>query len=471
MIPTRFFTALLTLVAVTSAHAANPGPEEPSSKTSAHSPPNVVILFTDDQGTLDANCYGSTDLVTPNIDKLAATGVRFTQAYAHTVCCPARAALMTGRHPQRGGVRNWTQGNMKGADGINMALEEVTLAEALKSAGYRTALYGKWHLGAHRDFGPKKQGFDEFFGIRDGFIDNYNHYFLHQQGFHDLYEGTEEVNADGQYFPELMVQRSLAFLEENKDQPFFLYVPFNIPHYPEQALEQFEKLYTDVADPARKSYGAIVTTTDHYIGQIIDKLEALDLRGNTIIIYMSDNGHSEETKNTIRVDGHTSGLPNGHFYGASGGGNTGKWIGNKGTFLEGGIRIPAIVSYPSKLPQGEVRDQIITAMDWFPTILELCGIESSADAPKWDGHSLMPIIESADADSEYNGVLHFQWNTQWAVRDGEWKLIGRGNKSNATLHRLTGENPEAKNYAEEHPEIVTRLKAMHDQWAKDVTPQ
>ena len=162
--------------------------------------PNVVILFTDDQGTLDANCYGSTDLITPNIDRLAATGVRFTQAYAHTVCCPSRAALMTGRHPQRGGVHHWTQGDMHGPKGINMALEEITLAEVLKSAGYRTALFGKWHLGAHRDHGPKCQGFDEFFGIRDGFIDNYNHYFLHSTGFHDLYEGTEKVSADGKYF-------------------------------------------------------------------------------------------------------------------------------------------------------------------------------------------------------------------------------------------------------------------------------
>ena len=220
--------------------------------------PNVLILFTDDQGTLDANCYGSKDLITPNIDRLAATGVRFTQAYAHTVCCPARAALLTGRHPQRGGVRHWTQGDMNAADGINMALEEVTLAEALKSAGYRTALFGKWHLGAHRDFGPKKQGFDEFFGIRDGFIDNYNHFFLHGSGFYDLYEGTEKVDADGDYFPELMVQRSLRFLDQNKDRPFFLYVPFNIPHYPEQSLEQFQELYQDMEDAARRSYGAIV---------------------------------------------------------------------------------------------------------------------------------------------------------------------------------------------------------------------
>jgi len=254
--------------------------------------PNVVILFTDDQGALDANCYGSTDLVTPNIDKLAATGVRFTQAYSHTVCCSSRAALLTGRHPQRSGVHFWTQGNMNAKDGINMALQEVTLAEALKPKGYRTALFGKWHLGAHRDFGPKKQGFDEFFGIRDGFIGNYNHYCLHGSGFHDLYEGTEAVDADGNYFPEMMVERSLDFIAENRERPFFLYVPFNIPHYPEQALKQHEHFYKDIEDPARRSYGAVVTTTDYYIGRIIEQLESCKLRRKTIVIYMSDNGHS-----------------------------------------------------------------------------------------------------------------------------------------------------------------------------------
>ena len=153
--------------------------------------PNVIILFTDDQGTLDANCYGSKDLFTPTIDALAKTGIRFTQAYAHTVCCPARALLMTGRHPQRSGVNNWTQGNLKSKRGLNMRLDEVTIADALHTAGYKTGLFGKWHLGAAADSGPTKQGFDEFFGLRGGFIDNYNHFFLHGGGFHDLYRGTQ----------------------------------------------------------------------------------------------------------------------------------------------------------------------------------------------------------------------------------------------------------------------------------------
>ena len=433
-------------------------------------PPNVVILFTDDQGTIDANCYGSKDLITPNIDKLAATGVLFTQAYAHTVCCPARAALMTGRHPQRGGVWNWTQGDMNSAKGINMALEEVTLAEALKPAGYKTALFGKWHLGAHRDYGPKKQGFDEFFGIRDGFIDNYNHYFLHGTGFHDLYEGTNPIKADGQYFPDLMVKRSLNFIDQNKDKPFFLYVPFNIPHYPEQSLKKHELLYKDMKDPARRSYGAIVTTTDYYIGKIIDKIEEHNLRDNTIIIFMSDNGHSEETGNKIRVDNHKSGYPKGHFYGATGGGSTGKWIGRKGNFLEGGIRVPAIISYPSKLPQGAIRNQIITAMDWFPTVLDLCDIKQKANSPKLDGHNIVPVIKDKKANSNYSR-LHFAWGNQWAVREEAWKLIGNKNNSNMSLHNLSDKKPEVINYAKDKPDIVKHLLSLHKSWAEDVSPK
>ena len=442
----------------------------PALGVSAVERPNILIILTDDQGTIDANCYGSTDLRTPNIDRLAATGVRFTQAYAHTVCCPARAALMTGRHPQRGGVHHWTQGDLNGPDGINMALGEVTLAEALKPAGYRTALYGKWHLGAHRDFGPKKQGFDEFFGIRDGFIDNYNHYFLHGSGFHDLYDGIKPVKAPGKYFPELMVQRSLKFIMQNKDRPFLLYVPFNIPHYPEQALKRFEAVYKDIADPARRSYAAIVSTTDHYIGKIVDKLEALDLRENTIIIFMSDNGHSEETGNRIRVDNHRSGYPKGHFYGASGGGSTGKWIGQKGSFLEGGVRVPAIISYPAKLPKGEVRGQIITAMDWFPTVLDLCGVQQPSNSPKLDGHSVLPLIRSAKAKSKYK-ILHFAWGKKWAVREGDWKLIGSNGNAKVSLRNLVDAKPEAKDYAKAKPEIVQRLRTLHSDWVKEVSPK
>ncbi len=441
-----------------------------SNANAADPRPNVVILFTDDQGTLDANCFGSPDLHTPNIDFLASRGVRFTQAYAHTVCCPSRAALLTGRHPQRGGVHHWTQGDMNSPKGINLFLEEVTLAETLKAAGYRTALFGKWHLGAHRDFGPKKQGFDEFFGIRDGFIDNYNHYFLHRNGFHDLYEGTQSVDADGKYFPEMMTERAVEFIDRNQDQPFFLYVPYNIPHYPEQSLAVHQERYRQLEDPARRAYAAMVTTTDHYIGQVIKALQSADIMDNTVIIYMSDNGHSNETTYRIRGMEHPSGFPEGHFYGASGGGNTGRWIGHKSQFLEGGIRVPAILSYPAKVPAGETRDQIITAMDWYPTVLELCGIQTNPEAPPVDGFSLMPICNSADAASPYGGVLHFHWGSKWAVRDGDWKLIGVDGKQNFQLVSLADENPETINHAKQRPELVNRLLELHQAWAADVKP-
>ena len=434
--------------------------------------PNIVILFTDDQGTLDAGCYGSSDLHTPHIDSLARDGVRFTAAYAHTVCCPSRAALMTGRHPQRSGVNSWCQRNMT-AEGTFMALEEITLAETLRDTGYKTALYGKWHLGAHKDVGPKCQGFDQFFGIRDGFIDNHTHFFLHGDGFHDLFEGTTEVFHSDAFFPDLIVNRSLSFLDdqaknENKE-PFFLYTAFNIPHYPEQAFERHLKMYEGVQEP-RRSYGAFVTTTDEYIGKILKKLDQTGLREDTIVLFMSDNGHSAEDYK-IKIDGHNSGYPKDHNYGANGGGgNTGRWIGHKGTFLEGGVRVPAIISWPGKLPSGAVRDQTITIMDWYPTLLEICNIEEPN--VKFDGHSIVPIFVSPDAESQHD-VLHFQWQQRWSVRDGDWKLIQHnnkvGDKPRFELLNLADEKPEQQDYSKEKPTIVERLRKLHAEFATDVS--
>jgi arylsulfatase A len=432
--------------------------------------PNVVIFYTDDQGTLDAGCYGSKDLQTPNMDRLAKNGVRFTQAYAHTVCCPSRAAFLTGRHPQRSGINNWTQGNMNGPDGVNMSLAEITFAEAFKKSGYRTALFGKWHVGSHRNHGPMKQGFDEFFGIRNGFIDNYNHYFLHGKGYHDLYEGTTEVFKKGSYFPELITNRALSFIEKNRETPFLLYLGFNIPHYPEQALPEHTAIYKKL-DMPRRSYAAMITTTDYYIGQVLEQLSELGLTKNTIIIFQSDNGHSAEDGVNIRYDDHTSGHPKGHYYLAhGGGGNTGKWIGAKGTFLEGGIRVPAIVSWPAKLPKGIVRDQVITIMDWYPSLLEWCGIKKPNVV--LDGHSLQPVIDSAEAPAAHE-VLHFQWRSGWAVRKGDWKLIGNRqgkpkNEMRYTLHHLTDEKPEVTDYAEEKPALVQELIALHKTWTRNL---
>ncbi len=437
--------------------------------------PNVVIIFTDDQGTLDMGCYGSEDLFTPAVDGLASSGVRFTQAYSHTVCCPARAMLMTGRHPQRSDVGSWTQGETHAPPGRHMLLREVTLAEALGEAGYATALYGKWHLGAHPNHGPTRQGFDEFFGIRDGFIDNYNHYQLHRTGYHDLFEGTKEIFRRGSYFPDLIADRALAFIDRNKERPFFLYFALNIPHYPEQALGRYTERYKELPEP-RRSYAAIVSSTDDYVGRVLTKLETNGLRDDTIVVFMSDNGHSAEDYQ-IQVDHHTSGYPKGHNYGANGGGgNTGKWLGAKGTFLEGGIRVPAILSYPRDVPKGLVCDQAITAMDWYPTILNLCGV----DPPKGvelDGYSVLPLIENEKAPSFYE-TMYWQWQKSWMVRQGDWKLIANGSRGlgrekldKIHLGNLSDERPELKNHASEQPEIVAQLSRLHEAWVEDVTPK
>ena len=211
----------------------------------------------------------------------------------------------------------------------------------------------------------------------------------------------------------------------------------------------------------------MVSTTDDHVGRVLDHLEKHGLREKTIVVLMSDNGHSTE-EIAIRVDDHVTGMKKGTNYGANGGGgNTGKWIGNKGTMLEGGLRVPAMISFPGTLPQGEVRDQAITAMDWMPTILELCGV--MAPAVKFDGASIVPIIKSADAPSHYQEI-YWQWGDRWAVRQGDWKLQGRGPKA-LTLHSLAGDEPEQVNFLNDHPERVAKLTQLHLRWVKEVMPE
>lgn len=445
------------------------------SLTLAHSEtrPNILILFTDDQGTLDLNCYGATDLNTPHMDSLAETGVRFTKAYAHTVCCPSRAALLTGRHPNRGGVQNWLQGDRNGSDAhnANMNPSEITIAEVLKEAGYQTALFGKWHLGAKVGHGPLDQGFDKHFGHLSGFIDNYTHYFLHGQGYHDLYDNNEEVFRRNEYFPTMIVDEAITFISEEREDPFFAMVSFNLPHYPEQPLQELKQAYPELEMP-RQSYARVVETVDRQIGRILKKLDETGQRENTIIIFSSDNGHSEENNKGITVGYHNSGYPIGHYYLAHGGGGyTGKWIGHKGTYFEGGVRVPAIINYPKALPQGVVRDQTVTVMDWMPTLLELVGLPQPNVT--LDGYSILPIINDPQAPSQHT-VLHFDWQDKWAVREGDWKLIALFNRSKKvveySLHNLADEKPEVKDYVAEKPQIVAHLKKLHEEWAIEVKP-
>ena len=354
-----------------------------------------------------------------------------------------------------------------------MDLKEITIAEHLKDYGYTTGLFGKWHLGATMDHGPLDQGFDEFFGFRGGFIDYYTHEFLHAKWqkpqFHDLYRGKEEIFEDGKYFPDMQVAEANKFMEKNQEKPFFLYLPFNLPHYPEQPDSTFVDQYKDLGWP-RSSYAPMITTVDNRIGQVLDKLDALGLRENTIIIYMSDNGHSTEDYYNWDVS----------YGGNGGGGYTGKWRGAKGSFFEGGLRVPAIISYPKLFPKGVSRDQVIVNLDILPTICEILNIPIPKN--KLDGKSIVEVIKSNEAASPHE-VLHWMWQEMWAVRKGNWKLIYKGHDTTGKhsthpekefkmpeyyLANLEDENPEEINYADKHPEIVKELNQLHQTWAKDV---
>jgi arylsulfatase A-like enzyme len=423
--------------------------------------PNVIIIYTDDQGTADVGCYGGTDLQTPGIDRLAETGLRFTQFYAPApVCSPSRAGLLTGRYPLSAGV----PGNVSSSRGeAGMPADRVTIAEMLREAGYATAHIGKWHLGYTPETMPNAQGFDYSFGHMGGCIDNYSHFFYWSgPNVHDLYRNGEEFHHDGQYFPDLMVSEAGAFMAANREEPFFIYFAMNAPHYPYQGEPEWLAHYAanSTAYP-RNLYAAFLSSADARIGALVDQVEALGLSEDTIIIFQSDHGHSVEER--------------AHF----GGGSAGSYRGAKFSMFEGGIRVPAIIRWPGRIEAGAVRDQLAHGCDWLPTIAELCGV--ALPTSPIDGKSLAGLIASPDAATPHV-VLH--WLTgageqvQWAVREGDWKLIG--NPQDPTLPKGEGlpplflvnlaEDPEERvNRAESEPAKLTRLTTLHEAWLAGAT--
>jgi arylsulfatase A-like enzyme len=421
--------------------------------------PNVVLIFSDDQGSIDLNCYGAKDLFTPTLDRLAREGTRFTQFYvAAPVCSPSRGALMTGRYPQRAGV----PGNVSSQPGGKAAMpaEQTTLAEMMKSAGYATGHIGKWHLGYTPETMPNAQGFDYSFGHMGGCIDNYSHFFYWQgPNRHDLWRNGREVWHDGQFFGDLMVDECKGFLDRHKDRPFFLYWAINMPHYPLQGIRKWREKYKDLADP-RRMYAAFVSTLDEMVGEIVTHIEKLGLREDTILIFLSDHGHSVEERTF------------------GGGGNSGPYRGHKFTLWEGGIRVPCIVSQPGRIPQNAVRNQVAISIDWMPTIAQYCGVP--LPDRKIDGQSIAPIIAAADAPSPHD-VLHWETGKHWAVREGDWKLVHNGPATDQNgrtlpqvedfLSNLAEDVTEAKNLATEYPEVVQRLTGRHQQWAQEVQQQ
>ncbi len=411
--------------------------------------PNVIVIYADDQGSVDANCYGSKDLLTPGIDSLADRGVRFTQFYSPApVCSASRAGMLTGRYPwiagyegNAGGPPRETIESLNEVDGKpGVFAQQTTMAEMFKAAGYATGHIGKWHLGTTPGSKPLDQGFDYSFGHMGGCIDNFTHFFYwNGPNRHDLWENNQRVRLPGEYFPDLMVEKATQFIEQKRDQPFFLYFAFNLPHYPYQGDKKWIEYYNDLPYP-RNLYAAFLSTLDARLEMLLKVLNEEGIRDNTIVVYQSDNGHSIEA----RAHG--------------GGGSAGPYRGEKFSLFEGGIRLPAIISWPGHLPQGVVREQMAHGCDWLPTLAELCRIPPPRQLI--DGKSLVPVIQSAKADSPHE-TLHWQMGkNRWAVRNGKWKLTSENGLFLANLDEDPGETNDR---SKQNPEILNRLRTLRAQ--------
>lgn len=420
--------------------------------------PNVVIILTDDQGYGDLGCMGSADLKTPNLDAIAGNGIRFTSMYsASPVCSPSRAALLTGRYPGNAGVRAILAGHRK-ASGLTPKVP--TLATALKKEGYATGVCGKWHLGLKQECRPNANGFDEFSGFLAGCLDYYSHIFYYgmadggKNPTHDLWENEDEVYANGEYLTERITRKSVDFIERHKDEPFFLFVSYNAPHYPMHAPEKYLERFPDLPWD-RRIMAAMISAVDDGVGEITGTLNRLGLSENTIIYFQSDNGPSRESRNWL--DGTED-----PYYG----GTTGIFSGHKFSLFEGGIRVPALLSWGSRISPRTVDSPHIAA-DIFPTILEACG--GNAADYELDGKSLLGMLQGEeDCTHEY---LFWEMEGQNAVRYGNYKLVLNGRltegeppRAPVFLSDLSKDPGEKHNLAEEMPEMTEKLKSVVLDW-------
>ncbi len=423
--------------------------------------PNFIIFYTDDQGFADLGCQGARDLKTPNIDALAESGVRFLNWYSNApMCAPSRAALMTGRYPARAGVPT---------NGPPLGPSERTMAALLKSAGYSTAITGKWHLGSSPDTAPTSHGFDSFFGFHSGCVDFYSHRYYWGEprtvNYHDLWRNRTEVFEDGRYLTELITAEARRFVEANRSRPFFLYVPYNAPHYPMHAparyLERFPQL-----DPERRVYAAMLAAVDDGIGEIVDTVRKLGLRQNTMIFYAADNGATREPR--AGLDGQP----------ATAGSNR-PLRGFKFSLFDGGIHVPAILSWPGRIGPRQVIREVAATMDLLPTCLAAAGLPLPKDRTI-DGRDILPVA-AGQARSPHEALF---WASagQLAVRRDNWKLVIDGIEaggSPAPRQKLAGEDAwflsnleadpgESRNLRRDKPQLAEELAAAARRWQGEV---
>ncbi|HQR77587.1 MAG TPA: arylsulfatase [Burkholderiaceae bacterium] len=407
--------------------------------------PNIVYIVADDLGWKDVGFRGS-DIRTPNIDALARGGVRLEGFYAQPFCTPTRAALMTGRYPFRYGLQTAV---IPSAHTYGLALDEWLLPQALKDAGYDTAIVGKWHLGhADRRYWPRQRGFDHQYGPLIGEID----YFTHEQhGVLDLYRNNQPVREQG-YSTTLLGDDAVRLIERHDPaRPLFLYLAFNAPHTPYQAPEADLQRYSAIADPSRRAYAAMVTAMDTEIGRVVAALDARGMRGNTLIVFQSDNGGTHNPMFAGEGDMSKVKIPV----------DNGPLREGKGSLYEGGTRVVALANWPGHIPAGTTVDGLIHVVDMYPTLSQLAGA-SSAKAKPLDGVDVWRTI-SAGQPSPRSEIVYNVEPFRAGVRQGSWKLVWRTPlPESVELFDLASDPYEKNNVAAKYPERVAQLQKRAD---------
>jgi arylsulfatase A-like enzyme len=420
--------------------------------------PNVVFILIDDMGYADIGCMGAKDIKTPNIDRLAREGLRFTNFYANApVCTPTRAAFMTGRYQQRAGLE-WALGftaeqHRRSGDkwvpepdklALGLPTSEISIARMLKMAGYRSGIFGKWHLGYRPEFNPIRHGFDEYFGVLLGHADFYSYKYF--DGTPCLFENEKPAQAKG-YLTDLLNQRAVDFINRQGKDPFFLYVPHLAVHFPFQVPDRPDQVLTEKnrEEGTRKDYAAMLERVDQGVGQILTALEKQRVLDNTLVIFSSDNGGYQLSDNS----------PLFH---------------HKTTLWEGGVRVPCLMRWPARLKQGKDIDQPAITMDLSATILAAAGATPPAGR-KLDGINLLPILTGQQKQIERT----FFWRIdrtarkQKAVRHGPWKYMRDGMLE--MLFDLEKDISERRNLAYQHPDIVARLRQMLADWEAEMAKE
>ena len=410
--------------------------------------PNIIVILADDLGFADTGFTGCKDFSTPYIDRLARSGVRFTNAYvSHAFCSPTRAGLMTGRYQQRFGHENNPVYNPHD-DVAGLPTSEITLANVLSGAGYATGQIGKWHLGAAHQFHPLKRGFQEQFGFLGGGHD----YFKAETANPDAREYLIPIERNGkpveekEYLTDAFSREACEFVGRHAKDPFFLYLAYNAPHTPLQAPQPYLDRVSSIADPIRRSYAAMICAMDDGIGRLTAMLEVLKLENDTLIFFLSDNGGPTPV---THADNHP-------------------YRGFKGQVYDGGIHVPFVMKWKGRLPEGETYGSPVISLDIFATAAALAGAAVPKDRPI-DGVNLMPCLTGKGSPPPHDKLYwRIGGGQAFAVRQGNWKLVKIGGRSE--LYDLEADAGESKDAASTKPEILARLESARVAWNRDLIP-